>query len=125
MQFLAQEVVPIQQPPAAQPGQGTAAPAGGCGGDPSMLVLIAIIWAVLYFVMIRPQNKAEKERKAKLAAIAKGDLVRTRGGIIAPVARVKDNEVILRIDGDAKVELVVAKAYIDEVMTGGEPEKKA
>lgn len=125
MQFLAQEVVPIQQPPAAQPGQGTAAPAGGCGGDPSMLILIAIIWAVLYFVMIRPQNKAEKERKAKLAAIAKGDLVRTRGGIIAPVARVKDNEVILRIDGDTKVELVVAKAYIDEVMTGGEPETKA
>jgi preprotein translocase subunit YajC len=125
MQFLAQEAQPVPQQPAAQPGQGATPPAGGCGGDPSMFILIAIIWAVLYFVMIRPQNKAEKERKAKLSAIAKGDVVRTRGGIIATVARVKDTEVILRIDGDAKVELVVAKSYVDEVLPRGEPETKA
>ena len=56
--------------------------------------------------------------------IQKGDVVRTRGGIIATVARVKDAEVVLRLDSEAKVELTVAKSYIDEVMPRGDTEKK-
>ena len=123
MNLLAQEATPVETTPVAQPGGGatgapSGAPMGGCGSDPSFFLLIGLIWVVIYFVMIRPQNKAEKARKAKLEAIRKGDRVRTRGGIIADVVRVKDGEVVLRLDADTRVEITVAKNYVDEVLGG-------
>jgi preprotein translocase subunit YajC len=129
-EFLAQET-PVPTQPA--PGPGTA-PAGGQGtgnapvgcGDPNLLILMLLMWGVIWFFVLRPQGKAEKQRKARIAGVQKGDRVRTRGGIVAPVVRVKDDEVVLRLDADQRVEITVAKSYLDEVMTedGGDGKKK-
>ena len=66
--------------------------AGGASGDPmssimSFLPMIAM-FAVLYFVMIRPQMKKQKEHRAMIEALAAGDEVVTAGGILGKVTRV-------------------------------------
>lgn len=95
------------QPPAPSPGDGLF----------SMLPLMIGVMAIWYFLVLRPQSKAEKARRAKLAAIQKGDRVRTRGGIEGVVARVQDDRVTLRIDTEGKVHVQITKAYIEDVLT--------
>lgn len=97
-----------QVPPAPQP------PQSMCG-DPMLPFLLLGVWGIFYLLVFRPQRKQEKERQARLEALKKGDVVRTRGGVVAPILRVKDDTVVLQLEGDARVELVVAKAYVDEV----------
>lgn len=88
---------------------------------PGLLGLLpfVLMFAVMWLVVIRPQKKQEKERKARVDALKKGDKVRTRGGIVAPVLRLKDEEVILGIGGDRSVEVTVHKGYIEEVYAPG------
>lgn len=83
------------------------------------LLPIVLMFVVMWLVVIRPQKKQEKERKARVDALKKGDKVRTRGGIVAPVLRVKDEEVILGLGGDRSVEATVHKGYIEEVYAPG------
>jgi preprotein translocase subunit YajC len=108
--LLAQDTAPPPQDTGPRP---------ACGG-PELLMMMAIM-LIFWFLLIRPQQKAEKVRRAKLAAIQKGDRVRTRGGILGTVTRVTDDQVTVRVDGDGKgqVHLPVAKAYIDDVETEG------
>ncbi len=63
-------------------------------GVVTFLPLIAII-ALMYFMMIRPQRKREKETKAMINALKVGDKVVTIGGIVGKVSRIKDDTVIL------------------------------
>ena len=63
-------------------------------GIVSFLPLIAII-AVMYFLLIRPQRKREKETRAMINALKVGDKVTTIGGIVGKIARIKDNTVII------------------------------
>ena len=88
---------------AAGAAEGTAAgaagaAAGGAGGIVamigSMLPMILVI-ALLYFVMIRPQRKKEKELKAQIDAMQVGDKVVTIGGICGKVSRIKDDYVFI------------------------------
>ena len=70
------------------------APAAAAGGDMqstlmSMLPLL-LMFAVLYFVMIRPQMKKQKEHRAMIEAIAKGDEVVTAGGLLGKVSKIGD-----------------------------------
>jgi preprotein translocase subunit YajC len=74
---------------------------------------------VFWLLILRPQRKQEKERQARVDALRKGDKVRTKGGVIAPVARIKDDEVVLSLAGDGRAEMVVHKAYIEEVYASG------
>jgi preprotein translocase subunit YajC len=97
------------QDPAAQPQPG--------GGLLSMLPMMAAVILIWWFLVLRPQNKEAKARRAKLDAIKKGDKVRTRGGIEGVVTRVQDDVVTVRIDVDGKVHVPFAKAYIDDVLT--------
>jgi len=93
------------------------APAQPQGGNPFGLVaFMVLILGIWWFLVLRPQNKAEKARRAKLEAIQKGDKVRTRGGIEGVVVRVQDDKVIVRIDTEGKVHVPFAKTYIDEVV---------
>lgn len=109
--FVAQEVQAQPAAPAGAPGEAQPQAGGGFG----FLLPILLIWVVIYFVVLRPQRKQEKERAARVNAIQKGDRVRTRGGVIANVVRIKDDEVILGLAGDGRAEMVVHKTYIDEV----------
>lgn len=87
---------------------GGAPAGGGTAGNPILgfLPLIAII-LIMYLLMIRPQAKKQKEHKAMLAALKKGDRVVTAGGIFGTIAGIKENEniVIVKIAENVKVEL--------------------
>lgn len=74
------------------------APQGG--SSLSMWIMILLIFVVMYFFMIRPQNKQRKELEKFLGALKKGDKVVTIGGINGVVKEVKEAKVILEVDKD-------------------------
>ena len=94
------------------------APAGGLdtGGLMSFLPLI-LMFAVLYFIMIRPQMKRQKETKAMLSALAVGDEVVTVGGIFGKVSALKDDVVTVEIAAGTQVQL--QKGAITTVLPKG------
>lgn len=86
----------------AQSGAGGAA---GSGSSLLSLVPIALMILIFYFLLIRPQQKKEKDRKQMISALKKGDRVLTNGGIYGIVDNFKENDiVILKISGNTKVE---------------------
>ena len=94
---------------------GAAQPAAG-GGLMSMLPLV-LMFVVLYFVMIRPQMKRQKETKAMLEALAKGDEVVTQGGVIGKISKLGDTFVHLEVANG--VELQVQRAAVVQVLPKG------
>ena len=97
------------------------APAAAAGGDvmtslTSMLPLV-LMFVVLYFVMIRPQMKRQKEQKAMLDALAKGDEVITAGGIAGKVTKVADAFVSVEISNG--VEMQVQKSAVTSLLPKG------
>ena len=94
------------------------APAAGAdaGGLMSFLPLI-LMFAVLYFIMIRPQMKRQKETKAMLAALAVGDEVLTVGGLFGKVTAIKDDVVTVEIATNTQVQL--QKGAITTVLPKG------
>jgi preprotein translocase subunit YajC len=81
-----------------------------------MLPLV-LMFVVLYFVMIRPQMKRQKEHKAMIEAIAKGDEVVTAGGIIGKVSKLGDN--FVHIEVASGVELQLQRSAITQVLPKG------
>jgi preprotein translocase subunit YajC len=78
---------------------------------------IVLMFVVLYFLMIRPQMKRQKEQKAMMDALAKGDEVITAGGIVGKVSKVTDAYVTLEVaDG---TEIVVQKAAVSTLLPKG------
>jgi len=82
----------------------------------SFLPLI-LMFAVLYFIMIRPQMKRQKETKAMLSALAVGDEVVTVGGIFGKVSALKDDVVTVEIAAGTQVQL--QKGAITTVLPKG------
>ena len=87
--------------PALADGEAAAAAGGGTAG---MIIYFVIIIAVFYFFLIRPQKKKEKEAKAMIDAIKKGDKIVTIGGFHGKVLSVKNGVITLQM-GDNKVKL--------------------
>jgi preprotein translocase subunit YajC len=71
----------------------------------SMLIPFGLIILVFYFLIIRPQNKKQKETQAMLASLRKNDRVTTIGGIRGVVQAVKDDTVVVKVDDNVKLEL--------------------
>ncbi len=93
-----------------------AAPAGAGGGLMGLLPII-LMFVVLYFLMIRPQMKRQKEQKAMIEAIGKGDEIVSAGGLVGKVTKVSDAYVTLEIaDG---TEVVMQKAAITMLLPKG------
>ncbi len=93
-----------------------AAPAGAGGGLMGLLPII-LMFVVLYFLMIRPQMKRQKEQKAMIEAIGKGDEIVSAGGLVGKVTKVGDAYVTLEIaDG---TEVVMQKAAITMLLPKG------
>jgi len=69
------------------------------------LVPLILIFAVFYFLLIRPQKKQEKEHKNMLSSLKKNDEVVTSSGIHGTIVNIKDKTVTLRIDDNVKVEM--------------------
>ena len=85
------------------------APAAAAGGDMqstlmSMLPLL-LMFAVLYFVMIRPQMKKQKEHRAMIDALAKGDEVVTAGGLLGKVSKLGDSHIGLEVASGVEIQL--------------------
>ncbi len=95
---------------------GTAADAGLMGNMTTFLPLI-LMFVVMYFLMIRPQQKRAKEQKSMMDALAKGDEVVTSGGILGKVAKVSDSYVTVEIAPNT--EIVVQKASITTLLPKG------
>ena len=91
-----------------------AAPAGG-GSGITMLPLLLLI-PLMYFVMIRPQQKRQKQWQQMLSSIKTGDKVTTAGGIRGIILSIKDDAIIIRVAPD-NLKIEVAKSAIASVTT--------
>lgn len=95
--------------------QGTAPAGGGLG---SMMPMMLIIFGIMYFMLIRPQQRREKERRAMVDNIKTGERILFGGGILGSVTNVKDSTLIVKIADNVKIE--VARASVTKVLEKGE-----
>jgi preprotein translocase subunit YajC len=95
------------------------AQAAAAGPESSLMSFLPIVlmFIVLYFLMIRPQMKRQKEQKAMMDALAKGDEVITAGGIVGKVSKVTDAYVTLEVGNGT--EIVVQKAAVSTLLPKG------
>ncbi len=87
-------------------------------GNPMMqfLPLLIIMFAIMYFLIIRPQKQKEKKRLALISNVRKQDKIVTTGGMHGVVTSVKENEVIVRVDDAKDVKLKIDKSAITSVI---------
>lgn len=104
----------------AQTAETAAAVAGGGSGNVlSMLAQFALIILIVYFLLIRPQQKRMKQHEASLNAIVKGSRVIV-GGIVGTVVAVKDDQK-LEVEVAPGVKVVVMRALVSQVVTDNAP----
>jgi preprotein translocase subunit YajC len=87
------------------------------------LVPLILVFAIMYFLLIRPQQKKLKEHQALVAALRRGDQVVTAGGIVGRVTRVKDNENEIDVEIAPNVNVRVIRSTITSVVSKTEPAK--
>ena len=82
---------------------------------------IALMFVILYFLMIRPQMKRQKELKALLAALSKGDEVVSAGGLLGRITKVNDSYVTIEVadHGDKPIEIIMQKSSVSAVLPKG------
>ncbi|MFZ2299065.1 MAG: preprotein translocase subunit YajC [Burkholderiales bacterium RIFCSPLOWO2_12_FULL_64_99] len=95
----------------------TAAPAASASSGLMSMLPLVLMFVVLYFVMIRPQMKRQKETRAMLEALTKGDEVVTQGGIIGKITKLGDAFVSIEVANG--VELQLQRAAIIQVLPKG------
>ena len=98
------------------------APAAAAGGGDLMSTLtgmapIVLMFVVLYFVMIRPQMKKQKEHRAMIDALAKGDEVATAGGLLGKVSKMGEAHLGLEIANG--VEVQIQRSAVIQVLPKG------
>ncbi len=97
------------------------APAAAAGGDISSSIMsmlpLVLMFAVLYFIMIRPQMRKQKEHRAMIDALAKGDEVVTSGGLLGRVTSLGDGQLGLQIAPG--VEVQVQRGAVAQVLPKG------
>lgn len=103
-----------------------AAPAMAQAGDPmaafTSFVPLILIFAIMYFLLIRPQQKKVKEHQKMVAALRRGDQIVTQGGLIGKVTKVKEeNEIEVELAENVKVRVV--QSTIAQVLSKTEPAK--
>ena len=102
---------------------GTAAGQAQAPGMGAMLVPFIAMFAVMYFLMIRPQQKRMKEQQNMLGALKDGDEVVTASGMLGTVKGITDRVVTLEIDRNVQVKML--KTQVAQVVKGQLPEKLA
>lgn len=101
--------------------QGAGGPQGGGGGLGAFLPLI-IIFAIFYFLLIRPQQKKAKQHRELLAALKKGDRVVSSGGLHGVITGLANDVVTMEIS--PKIRVKVSRSSIALVMKKAETEAK-
>ena len=93
---------------------GAAAP-----GSPMMTILpFILIFAVMYFLMIRPQQKRQKEHQAMLNSVSKGDMIQTSGGLIGKVTGEDKEKGELTVEIAPQVRVKVGRGFIARIIRG-------
>ncbi len=87
------------------------------------LVPLILVFLIMYFLLIRPQQKKLKEHQAMVAAVRRGDEIVTSGGIKGKVTKVKDNENELDVEIAPGVVVRVVRSTIQTVVSKTEPAK--
>ena len=95
--------------------------AGGAGGGVAAFLPLILMVAIFYFLLIRPQQKKQKEHRAMLQNIQKGDVVLTNGGIQGTVVSIADN--VLTVEIAERVRVKVGRNFIAGIVSRGEPVK--
>lgn len=105
----------------------TPAYAQASGADPltSMLVPLALMIPIFYFLVIRPNQQREKDRRELISAVRRGDTVVLGNGFIGKVMRAKDGENELEIELNDQMRVRVTRSAVVEVRAKGEPVKEA
>ena len=95
-------------PVAPPPGGGGSAPGPmGCGGGGTEQIgLLLLMFAVLYFLMIRPQQKRAKQHETMMGALQKGDIVRTNGGIRGEITALDERDVTVEIADRTRIKVL-------------------
>jgi preprotein translocase subunit YajC len=107
VEFLAQTTAPASQP-----------------GSPAWMQVLpmVLLFAAMYFLMIAPQRKKQKEHDRMLKSLESGDEVVTTGGIFGVITNVKDDRFVVRIADNTKIE--IGKAFVQTVVKKSGAEKK-
>ncbi len=90
---------------------------GGAGGGLMSFLPIILMFVVLYFLMIRPQMKRQKEQKAMIDALSKGDEIVTAGGMLGKISKV--SEAYLTVEIADGTEIVMQKASVTMLLPKG------
>ena len=98
-----------------------AAAEGGFMGSLTGMLPLVLMFVVLYFVMIRPQMKRQKEHRSMIDALAKGDDVATAGGIIGTVTRMAEQFIYIQIASG--VEIQIQRSAVTQVLPKGSANK--
>jgi preprotein translocase subunit YajC len=98
-----------------------ASPAPGGAGRFNILFLV-FMFAAMYFLLIAPQRKKQKEHEKMLKALGVGDEIVTSGGIYGAITSVKDDRFVVRVSDNAKIE--VGKGFVHAVVKKSGEEKK-
>ena len=91
--------------------------AGGSGQMVTTFVTFGLVILIFYFLIIRPQNKKQKEAKRMIAALKKGDKVVSIGGVHGTVVSVKEQSTVVKVDDNTKLEF--SKSAISSVVSEG------
>ena len=89
----------------------------GLGGNLTSFLPLVLMFVVMYFLMIRPQQKRAKEQRAMMDALAKGDEVVTAGGMLGRVVKVVDAYVTIEVA--TGTEITVQKSAITTLLPKG------
>jgi preprotein translocase subunit YajC len=85
------------------------------------ILMMLVMFAIFYFILIRPQVKKQKAHQAMLSRLGKGDEVITRGGLIGKITGVSDDGVVV-LELQEKVRVRVPRAYVEGKWEGKVPE---
>ena len=94
--------------------------AGGAAGAFTSLMPLILIFAIMYFLLIRPQQKKLKEHKAMVEALRRGDQILTQGGIVGKVIKVGEDGIV-EVEIAEGVKVKVLKHTVAQVMSKTEP----
>lgn len=106
--------------PGPQPGAGQ--PPGVCGMGHSGIIMMLAMFAIFYFLLIRPQQKKAKEHQRMLDSLKKGDEVVTNGGLIGRITAVTGRTMTIEIS--EKVRVRVVRSQVSGLFTAEAGEKK-
>jgi preprotein translocase subunit YajC len=94
---------------------------GGTGSMISTFIPFILIIGIFYFLIIRPQNKKQKETQKMLTALKKGDKIVTIGGVHGVIQNVKESSVVVKVDETTRIEF--SRSAIATVVEAGRVEK--